>query len=75
MRRAIIDTESLNSDGDINGLSNLQEIQQNFDPGWRSPEFNFILFADMSFSTKAKRARLDSLPLTPRSSLIGCFTD
>jgi len=49
IRTAIVDAQAINSDGDVNGMSNLQEIEQGFDPGWRAPGFNFILYADMNF--------------------------
>ncbi len=40
--------EDQNSDGDANNLSNLQEIQNNLDPGWIVGPFNPIFFKDGS---------------------------
>jgi len=49
MRQAIIDIQELDSDTDQSNLSNLEEIRQSFDPGWRSPGLNFIIFSDLNF--------------------------
>lgn len=41
--------ESINSDGDENSLTNLQEIERSMNPGWVNSNTNTIGFKDFSF--------------------------
>jgi len=48
MRAAITGVETINSDGDPEGLSNLMEIEQSLDPGWKLGDQNIVFFRDRS---------------------------
>lgn len=46
---AFENSEQFNSDNDSDNLSNLVEIQQGLDPGWRKGVVNFVFYKDDTF--------------------------
>ncbi|MGI9316300.1 MAG: hypothetical protein ACR2QW_03110, partial [bacterium] len=53
--------ESLNSDGDSAGLTNLQEIEANTQPGWEPGPVNTLFYASSSIPNQLPPAAIDPI--------------